>query len=129
MKVFINGTFDILHIGHVKILNFAKEQGNYLTVGIDSDDRVKRLKGEGRPINNQEERKEFLLNLRAVDDVVIFSADDELKTFLRQSDVYVIGSDYLTKPIIGRDLCKKLVFFERIDGHSTTQKIQSLTNW
>jgi D-beta-D-heptose 7-phosphate kinase/D-beta-D-heptose 1-phosphate adenosyltransferase len=129
MNVFINGTFDILHIGHIKILNFAKEQGTFLTVGIDSDDRVKKLKGSERPINNQWERKEFLLNIKAVDEVAIFSTDDELKTFLKRSDVYVIGSDYLTKPIIGRDLCKKLVFFERIDGHSTTQKIQSLTNW
>lgn len=129
MNVFMNGTFDILHIGHIKILNFAKAQGNYLTVGIDSDERVKRLKGQNRPINNQEERKEFLLNLKAVDEVVIFSTDDELKNCLKRSDVYVIGSDYLTKPIIGKDLCKQLVFFERVNGHSTTEKIQSLTNW
>ena len=63
MKVFVNGTFDLLHRGHLELLNYAKSMGDYLMVGIDTDDRVREKKGPTRPIHNQEERKFFLENL------------------------------------------------------------------
>ena len=63
-KVFVNGTFDILHRGHLELLNYAKKVGEYVCVGIDTDDRVKKKKGSSRPIHNQEERKFFLENLK-----------------------------------------------------------------
>lgn len=68
-RVIVNGTFDILHRGHIEMLNYAKSQGTYLLVAIDSDKLVKELKGETRPVNNQEDRKFALDNLRCVDAV------------------------------------------------------------
>ena len=76
MKVgFVNGCFDVLHVGHIRMLEYAKSCCDHLIVGIDSDKRVKELKGQSRPINNENERTEFLLALRAVDDVKIFCTE------------------------------------------------------
>lgn len=126
MVVFVNGTFDVLHLGHLALLNYAKSQGDYLIVAIDSDRRVKELKGESRPINNQHERKTMLENLKAVDEVKIFDTDLDLISIIRDCDLMVKGSDYIGKPIVGEDVCPKIVFFERINGYSTTEKIQSI---
>ena len=71
--IFVNGTFDILHPGHIELLNYAKSLGNHLMIGIDSDERVTQLKGPERPINNQRYRAFMLKNLKAVDEVVIFN--------------------------------------------------------
>ena len=126
-KIFVNGTFDILHEGHLQLLNHAKSLGDSLSVGIDSDERVKLLKGESRPINNQQERANMLINLKAVDHVYIFDTDEELKHLVGMHDVMVKGADYKDKPVIGSDVCKELIFFEIIDGYSTTKKIQDIT--
>lgn len=125
-KIFVNGTFDLLHEGHIALINYAKSLGDELNVAIDSDERVKRLKGEDRPINNQTERSTLLINLKAVDTVYIFDTDDELEYLVSLHDTMVKGSDYKDKPIVGQDVCKELVFFDRIDGFSTTQKIQDI---
>ncbi len=127
-KIFVNGTFDLLHEGHIALINYAKTLGDEVNVAIDSDERVKRLKGETRPINNQTERSTLLINLKAVDNVYIFDTDDELEYLVSLHDVMVKGSDYKDKPIIGQDVCKELVFFDRIDGYSTTQKIQDIAD-
>ena len=127
-KIFVNGTFDLLHEGHIALINYAKSLGDEVNVAIDSDDRVKRLKGESRPINNQAERSTLLINLKAVDNVYIFDTDEELEYLVSIHDVMVKGSDYKDKPIIGQDVCKELVFFDRIDGFSTTQKIQDIAD-
>ena len=71
IKVFTNGCFDILHIGHVRCLEYAKKQGDYLIVGLNSDTSVKKLKGKDRPFNTQSLRKEMLEALRCVDEVII----------------------------------------------------------
>lgn len=126
IKVFVNGTFDILHSGHIQMLNFAKSQGNYLTVGIDCDERVKMLKGNSRPINSESERKFLLENLKAVDNVIVFKSDDELIELVKTHDIMVKGSDYIDKTVIGKDVCKKLVFFDLVNGYSTTKKIQDI---
>jgi len=125
-KIFVNGTFDLLHEGHIALINYAKTLGDTVSVAIDSDLRVKRLKGEDRPINTQKERSELLINLKSVDEVYIFDTDEELEYLVSLHDVMVKGSDYKDKPIIGQDVCKELVFFDRIDGFSTTQKIQDI---
>ena len=103
MKIFVNGTFDLLHRGHLELLNYAKSLGDYLCVGIDTDDRVKEKKGVKRPIYNQNERKFFLENLKAVDEVRLFSNDSELEDFVKSvnPDIMVVGSYWKEKSVIG----------------------------
>lgn len=127
-KVFVNGTFDIIHLGHLAMLNFAKSLGDYLIVAIDSDDRIRRLKGPSRPINNVTERKTLLENLRSVDEVQIFDTDQELIHMISNCNIMVKGGDYKYKPILGIEVCPKVVLFDRIDEYSTTQKIESIIN-
>jgi len=125
-KIFVNGTFDILHSGHLALLNYAKTLGSSLTVAIDSDKRVKQLKGTNRPINNQIDRANMLINLKAVDGVYIFDSDQELVDLIKNHDIMVKGSDYKGKPIIGSDRISTIIFFDRILGLSTTNTIHKI---
>ncbi len=127
-KIFVNGTFDVLHRGHLELLNYAKSLGDYLVVGIDSDGRVKQLKGSSRPIHSQEERKFLLENLKSVDQVSIFNTEEELTQLVKftEPDIMVVGSDYLNRKVIGSEYTKQLRFFKRIDEYSSTQIIQSI---
>ena len=127
-QVVVNGTFDLLHSGHLALLNHARSLGDHLLVAIDSDRRVKELKGPDRPINNEYERWEMLRNLRAVDDVKIFDTDQELIDIISNADILVKGNDYQGRSIIGKTHAKQLIFFNRIDGYSTTKKIQDIIN-
>jgi len=128
--VVVNGTFDILHKGHIDLLNFAKQQGNYLLVCIDTDSRVKRLKGTKRPVNSQEERKFLLENLKAVDEVKLFDTDDDLRNILKdyKPDVMVKGSDYKGTEYLGHEYCKDTKWFDIVDGYSTTNTIQRIAD-
>jgi rfaE bifunctional protein nucleotidyltransferase chain/domain len=128
MKIFVNGTFDILHRGHLELLNFARGLGDFLMVGIDADDRVKEKKGTTRPIHNQEERKFFLENLKSVDEVKFFSSDQELEELIKsfQPDIMVVGSDWKGKSVIGSYYASKLIFFDRIGDYATTKIIQDI---
>lgn len=127
-KVVVNGTFDLIHPGHIHLLNYARSLGDYLLVAIDSDQRVKQLKGSGRPIQSLTVRKFILENIRVVDQVQCFATDSELENILEiyQPDIMVKGSDYRNKPIVGERFCRSIVFFERIDIYSTTGTIQSI---
>jgi D-beta-D-heptose 7-phosphate kinase/D-beta-D-heptose 1-phosphate adenosyltransferase len=127
-KIFVNGTFDILHTGHLELLAYARSLGDFLYVGIDSDRRVKELKGSSRPINNQQERKTMLEALRYVDSVHIFDSDNDLRALIADCDVMVKGDDYQGQPIVGQEVCKQIIFFKKINGYSTTQKISDITN-
>ena len=127
-RIVVNGTFDILHSGHLALLNHARSLGDYLVVAIDSDRRVKELKGAGRPVNTQAERAELLSNLRAVDEVRVFNSDQELVDIIAECAIMVKGSDYRGRPIVGEHVIPEIVFFERIDGFSTTEKIQYIVN-
>lgn len=124
-KVFVNGTFDVIHPGHLAMLNFAKNLGGYLLVAIDSDERVKRNKGPNRPINNSFERKTILENLKSVDEVKIFDTDEDLIKIIKTCNVMVKGGDYKHLPIIGKEFID-VVLFERLHGYSSTEKIQSI---
>lgn len=127
-QIIVNGTFDIVHSGHLALLNYARSLGDYLIVAIDSDRRVKELKGADRPVNTQAERQELLSNLRSVNEVRIFDSDQELVNIIAECAVMVKGSDYRDRPIVGLEVCPSIVFFERIDGFSTTEKIQHIAN-
>lgn len=127
-KVFVNGTFDLLHRGHLELLNFAKSYGEYLIVAIDTDERVKEKKGLSRPIYNQDERKFFLNMLKPVDQVELFSSDEELEQLIKgfNPDIMIVGSDWKNKPVIGSQYAKRLIFFDRISDYATTKTIHSI---
>ena len=127
-QIIVNGTFDIVHSGHLALLNYARSLGDYLIVAIDSDRRVKELKGADRPVNTQAERQELLSNLRSVDEVRIFDSDQELVNIIAECDIMVKGSDYRGRPFVGQHVIPDIVFFERIHGFSTTEKIQHIAN-
>jgi D-beta-D-heptose 7-phosphate kinase/D-beta-D-heptose 1-phosphate adenosyltransferase len=129
-KIFVNGTFDIVHRGHIELLNYAKSLGDHLTIAVDVDNRVKLLKGENRPINNLHDRIFLLQNLKVVDRVFYFSSDMDLRSLLSldEYDIMVKGSDYRDKPIIGSDLVKEVIFFDIRNEYSTTKTIQSIIN-
>jgi D-beta-D-heptose 7-phosphate kinase/D-beta-D-heptose 1-phosphate adenosyltransferase len=121
----VNGTFDILHRGHIEMLNYAKQQGNYLLVAIDTDRRVKELKGPGRPINNQEDRKFHLENLMAVNEVQFFDSKEQLIDIMKsyKPDVYVKGSDWRGKSVEAANYCEQIIFYSRVGDYSTTNTI------
>lgn len=120
--VWINGCFDVLHYGHFQLIQYAARIGGKLVIGIDSDERVKQLKGEDRPFHTQEQREYNLRQIRGVGDVIVFHTEDELRETLKRltPDVFVIGSDYMNKPIIGGEFAKEIKFFDRIENLSTS---------
>jgi D-beta-D-heptose 7-phosphate kinase/D-beta-D-heptose 1-phosphate adenosyltransferase len=130
IKVFVNGTFDVLHIGHLELLNYAKQLGDILLIAIDSDRRVSEKKGADRPFNNIINRLALLENLKAVDMVEVFDSDTELENVIKeyQPDIMVVGSDWKDKKVIGSEYAKKLVFYDRIINESTTKTIESYIN-
>jgi D-beta-D-heptose 7-phosphate kinase/D-beta-D-heptose 1-phosphate adenosyltransferase len=126
-KVWVNGTFDVFHVGHLSLLEFASRLGK-LHVGIDSDERVRVLKGEERPIFNLSQRIRMLAALRCVHRVYAFHDEESLSDIIEviSPDYFVIGSDYREKKIIGAEHAKEIVYFERIEGISSTRIIDSL---
>jgi D-beta-D-heptose 7-phosphate kinase/D-beta-D-heptose 1-phosphate adenosyltransferase len=129
-KVWINGTFDVLHYGHFKLINYAKTLGDYIVIGIDSDERVKSLKGDDRPYHTQSERRYNLLSVMGINKVTIFNTDEELINTIQLEipDLMVIGSDYRGKKIIGSDYIPVIYYFDRINNFSTTDIINGKSN-
>lgn len=130
MKIIVNGTFDILHRGHIELLEYAKGLGEFLLVCIDTDRRVKELKGENRPINNQADRAFMLQGLKCVDAVWTFDSEEDLERIceMYEPNIMVKGSDYEGKRIVGAKHCKEIKFVKLVDGYSTTNIIQRITN-
>ena len=131
MRIIVNGSFDIIHLGHIRLLQYAKSFPNaYVYVLIDSDRRIKELKGKDRPINTEYERVSLLAELKSVDRVDVFDTDEELVNLIRdyKPDIMVKGSDYRNTPIIGSEFCKEIKFYDRLEKYSTTNKIQDIAN-
>lgn len=129
--VFTNGCFDILHTGHTRYLARAKALGDVLVVAVNSDDSVREIKGDKRPINPEAARMEALAALAAVDFVTLFSEADPYRVIRDlQPDVLVKGGDWPVEKIIGRDIVEarggKVVNVPYIDGQSTTGLIEKI---
>lgn len=129
--VWTNGCYDILHVGHLRLLEECRSvlqtlPNSMLVVGIDSDQRVKELKGESRPINNQYHRAETLLSIKGVGGVFIYDTANELEEILLsiKPAAMIIGEEYKDKEIVGRQHCKTVHFFPKVDSLSTSGIIQ-----
>ena len=124
-KVWVNGAFDVLHIGHIKLLEYAKSLGS-VRVGLDTDSRIKMLKGENRPVNTLRDRVDFLHAIKHINSIAVFDTEERLIDLIKlyEPDYMVIGSDYRDKRIIGREYVKEIVFFDRIADKSTTNILQ-----
>ena len=125
--VFTNGCFDILHRGHVSYLDVAKSYGDVLILGLNSDESVKELKGENRPINNEDDRAYVLAALESVDYVVKFSDNTPLNLIqIVKPDILVKGGDYEGKKVVGSEIAKEVRLVQFVDGKSTTNTIQKI---
>lgn len=121
-KIWVNGTFDVMHIGHIKLLEYANSLG-VVRVGLDTDRRIHEKKGESRPFNRLEDRIDFISAIKFVNSVVSFDSNEELCEKIREwePDIMVIGDDYKYHEIIGVELVPKIAFFSKIKGISTTK--------
>ncbi len=129
--VFTNGCFDLLHRGHTRLLQRARELGDLLIVGLNSDASVRRIKGPLRPVLSQEERAEVLSALTSVDYVVFFEeADPGLTISALQPDVLVKGADWAREDVVGRETVEgrggRVVTFPLVEGSSTTGIIRRI---
>ena len=129
--VFTNGCFDIIHRGHVEYLNQAKSLGKSLIIGLNSDASVRKLKGEGRPINTQTDRAYVLSNLKCVDAVIIFKEDTPYNLIKAvKPDFLVKGGDWKEEQIVGSDIVKnyggKVYSLKYVNSYSTTNIINKI---
>ena len=123
--VFTNGCFDLLHFGHIEYLRIARAMGDYLIIGLNSDDSVKRLKGNLRPINSEEDRAKMLIALKCVDDVIIFDDDTPLSLIKElRPDILVKGGDWSEENIVGAEVVRnyggEVYSIPFLEGYSTT---------
>jgi bifunctional ADP-heptose synthase (sugar kinase/adenylyltransferase) len=140
MNIWVNGCFDILHTGHIDLLWYAKlyypralvgklpKDYNKLYVGLDSYKRVKKLKGDSRPINDINTRLTIMSNLKMVDEVFIFDTDNELRELIKywNIDYMVVGDHYKNKEVIGAENAKHGVIFYPTDSRSSTDIIEKI---
>jgi len=124
--IFTNGCFDILHKGHVEYLKQSKQLGDKLIVGLNSDTSVKKLKGDDRPINNQQDRKAVLESLDCVDEVIIFDEDTPYELIKQiQPDIITKGGDYTVDTVVGNDITD-VVIIPYVEGYSTSRVLRKL---
>lgn len=128
--IWTNGTFDVLHAGHIKLFREARKlagPGGKVVVGTDSDDRIRELKGPTRPINNLFDRIDFLRAIKYIDDVIAFSSEDTLIANIKRysPDIILIGEDYIGKRVVGGEFAKEIIYFPRYGGLSSSKIIGS----
>ena len=127
--VFTNGCFDILHRGHVEYLQKSKALGDLLVVGINSDASVKRLKGNSRPINNQQDREFMLKSLECVDEVLVFGEDTPQSVIESlRPNIITKGGDYKVEDVVGHDIVPETYIIPLSSGYSTTNTIERIRN-
>jgi rfaE bifunctional protein nucleotidyltransferase chain/domain len=121
----VNGCFDVLHIGHIKLFQKAWELGNPVVVGIDGDDRIRQSKGDNRPINPLHDRIGFLKSIKYIKEVVPFHSDEELNAIIKRfsPEYFVIGEEYKDKRIIGKEWCENIVYLPRYGDVSSSNII------
>lgn len=125
--VFTNGCFDILHFGHISYLRKAKSFGNILVVGLNSNDSVRRLKGDLRPINDESDRAQILRELECVDFVIIFDEDTPIELIKKiRPDILVKGADYKGKEVVGSEIVKDVRLVEFAQGRSTSGIVEKI---
>jgi len=127
--VFTNGCFDILHSAHIKLLQFAKSCGDILVVGLNSDESIKRLKGESRPINLIDERSDILSLFDFIDYIIIFNDDTPLNVIKTlQPNIIVKGSDYKKENVVGKEYADEIILFDFINNKSSSLIINKIQN-
>ena len=127
-NIWTNGCFDILHRGHIEMFKYAKSLGDRLIVGVDSDERVRKSKGNTRPINCVEDRVALLEAIEYIDNIFVFDSSEELERLVNILDIdtMVVGSDWQGKPIVGETYAKKVLFFHRVGDYSTTNILKEI---
>ena len=131
--VFTNGCFDILHYGHVKYLQDARNKGDYLVVAVNSDSSVKKIKAKNRPVIGQSDRVKTVAALSSVDFVVLFNADNPLSLIKAlKPDILIKGADWKKQKIIGADFLKsyggKVLTVNLVKGRSTSALIEKIVH-
>lgn len=127
--IFTNGCFDIIHTAHIKLLKFCKSKGDILVVGLNSDKSIKSIKGNNRPINNENDRIEFLLLLDFIDYVILFDEDTPFNIIsILKPDILIKGGDYKKDEIIGKEYAKEIIIYDYIENKSTSNIINIIKN-
>jgi len=128
ITVWVNGCFDILHPGHIELFKVAKSLGDRLIVGVDEDEKVRKDKGEDRPINSLCFRKTMLESIKYIDVVLPFGSKLELEQLIElySPDILLVGADWRDGEVVGRQFVKEVKFFNRVGNYSTTKIISQI---
>jgi len=124
-NIWLNGCFDVLHMGHIKLFRRARQMGMRVIVGIDTDERIRQAKGENRPVNDLHNRIDFLRSIKYIDMIHSFGTDEELSNIIKDylPRYMLIGDDYKDKEIIGSEWVKEIIYVPRYQGLSSSNII------
>lgn len=127
--IWCNGTFDILHPGHIELFKIGKSLGDRLIVATDSDEKIKKAKGDGRPVNNLSARKILLESIKYIDVVLVFGSNEELSSLIKiySPDIMLLGSDWEGKSVIGQEYAKEVKFLPRLTEYASSNIIHKIT--
>ena len=124
-NIWINGCFDVLHMGHIKLFRRARQMGMKVIVGVDTDERIRQAKGENRPVNDLHNRINFLRSIKYIDMIHSFGTDEELSNIIKDylPRYMLIGDDYKDKEIVGSEWVKEIIYVPRYQGLSSSNII------
>lgn len=126
--VFINGTFDILHPGHIQLFKVAKSLGDRVIVATDTDEKIRKDKGPNKPINDLCYRVAMLESIKYIDTVLYFEDAPQLEELIKlyKPDILLLGSDWEFGVVVGRDFAKEIKFLPRVGGYSSSKVIETI---